>query len=75
MSKQLLDETDIGPVLVHERRKGMAEQMAGSLLADLQGLQVVAGKSQWPTRCPKILEHPFGTWLNSDYPPQCSELF
>ena len=44
VSEQLLDKADVRAVLVHKRRTGMAEQMTGSLLADLGGLHVVADK-------------------------------
>jgi len=37
-----LDEADVGPVFEHERGHGVPEDVAGSLLADLRGLDVAA---------------------------------
>ena len=42
VTKQLLDKTDVGSALEHERRAGVAEEMARAALADLGAVDVAA---------------------------------
>ena len=44
VSEHLLDEPDVGAAFKHQRRAGVAEQMAGPGLADLALVDVVADK-------------------------------
>ena len=55
VSEQLLDESDVGSVLVHERSTGVPEQMARALLADFGGLHVIADKLRQSVRRERLV--------------------
>jgi hypothetical protein len=65
MDEDFLDEADVGPVLVHQRRHCVTEEMAGSGLAQLgrvdPGLHVRGHVVTATQGCPSNREPPIFT--------------
>ncbi|EEE35208.1 hypothetical protein RKLH11_3884 [Rhodobacteraceae bacterium KLH11] len=62
MSQKLLDVTDISPVLQHQCRTAMAEQVAGAALAGLGRADVTPHKLGHAIRGPRLVKKKAGSW-------------